>query len=894
MMIHPTSMPLNVNRPAYRYATAAILACLAPGSKLAGQTPCSAEAAALIGSAWQAYRADSIETADERFARADGLCRRNLDAKVGLGYTALRQGRLRAADSVFRIVTGADSTNADGWDGLSVTAYRRGDRQTALRAAQRALKLNPGNQDVRDLLLKLDPDWERAPRGAPIRPSALAVPARTRGDHFEVPDGSGWSRFFIKGVNMGVALPGKFPSEFPTDSTLYAGWLDTIATMGANSLRVYTILPATFYRAVRGWNLTHPNRALWLIHGVWTELPPGDDFDNREWKAQFRAEMRRVVDLLHGAASIPVRPGHAGGRYDADVSRWTLAYIIGREWEPFAVKAFDAKHRGTSAYRGRFLEVARGGAMDLWMAAQCDYLLGYEMDTWNAIRPIAYTNWPTLDPLSHITESNKDEERAWRKKAGRVIPGEELEYENDAISLDAMVVRSTAKNPAGWFASFHAYPYYPDFMVLDPDYNRARSSEGLSTYFGYLKELVRHHAGIPLVIAEYGVPSSRGMAHWQPQGWHHGGHDEMDQAHIDARLTREIRESGAAGGIIFAWIDEWFKKNWIVVDYEIPLENTRQWHNLMDAEQNYGILGMYAGEDGRTPVPGGEVSQWLALPVLQRNRDAAVAAPVALGVGWDESYVYLAVELEGMKDRPIRWDSAGLRIALDTYRRDRGQHQLPGGIVSSDIGFEFLADFRSPDDAQLLITPDYNQYAGANAIVNGDDYGAFARRPVTITSRDDGRLDSLFVITNRARFGRDGSFFPSMGYNRGRLRFGTAQASSLSDWYYDQTAGLLELRLPWALLNVSDPSTGTLLFEEKPPGGIGTAQSDGFRIGVYAYGKANGGGIIGALPALNRDGRWSADEFETWTWPTWDAPHWHQRLKPVYDSLAAVWDNGKD
>ena len=83
------------------------------------------------------------------------------------------------------------------------------------------------------------------------------------------------------------------------------------------------------------------------------------------------------------------------------------------------------------------------------------------------------------------------------------------------VSLDPSLVRATASNPAGWFASYHAYPYYPDFMLHDPGYNRARSSLGRSNYFGYLAELKRHHAGIPVLIAEYGVPSSRGDAHLQ-------------------------------------------------------------------------------------------------------------------------------------------------------------------------------------------------------------------------------------------------------------------------------------------------------------------------------------------------------------------------------------------
>ena len=79
----------------------------------------------------------------------------------------------------------------------------------------------------------------------------------------------------------------------------------------------------------------------------------------------------RVVDLLHGHASIPVRPGHAGGRYDADVSRWTIGYIIGREWEPFAVKDYDSRYGKARRFQGRFLRT-RGtvSAMDAWLAEQ--------------------------------------------------------------------------------------------------------------------------------------------------------------------------------------------------------------------------------------------------------------------------------------------------------------------------------------------------------------------------------------------------------------------------------------------------------------------------------------------------------------------------------------------
>src|SRR5207237_1278901 len=83
----------------------------------------------------------------------------------------------------------------------------------------------------------------------------------------------------------------------------------------------------------------------------------------------------------------------------------------------------------------------------------------------------------------------------------------------------------TAADLAGYFAAYHVYPYYPDFIDLDPGYGAARSAEGPSHYFGYLLDLRRHHAGRPVLVAEYGVPSSRGVSHLQTEGMHHGRRD---------------------------------------------------------------------------------------------------------------------------------------------------------------------------------------------------------------------------------------------------------------------------------------------------------------------------------------------------------------------------------
>src|SRR4051812_22701728 len=518
-------MTLNILAATGLRAAPIAIVFLPVRAELAAQITCPPKAVAVLDSGWVAYRAGSNSVAALQFDHVQRLCPDNLDAKVGLGFALLRLGQAGRADSMFRLVLSRTANNSDAWEGRARAALRLGDTTAGVAAGRQALTLAPKNADLRALLDRAAPDWSRSTFQR-ARPSNLQLVSRTLGQTFEIRVGNSWRPFYLKGVNLGVALPGHHPTEFPEDSVLYAGWLDTLAKMHANTLRLYTILPPAFYRALRGWNRSQPYRQLWLIHGVWAELPPRHDFADPGWEAGFQREMRSVVDLVHGNATIPARPGHAAGLYDADVSSWVLGYIIGREWEPFAVKAFDAR-RPSGSYRGRYLSVQQAPAMDLWLARQCDYMLGYEVDRFNALRPIAYTSWPTLDPLNHPTEPTTAEEAYWRKRTGRGSESKKLEYENDAVGLDPNLVEPTPANPAGWFASYHAYPYYPDFMLLDPGYQQARSREGPSSYFGYLRELVAHHRKIPTVIAEYGVPSSRGVAHLHPQGWSHGGHDEQ-------------------------------------------------------------------------------------------------------------------------------------------------------------------------------------------------------------------------------------------------------------------------------------------------------------------------------------------------------------------------------
>ena len=147
-------------------------------------------------------------------------------------------------------------------------------------------------------------------------------------------------------------------------------------------------------------------------------------------------------------------------------------------------------------------------------------------------------------------------------------------------------------------------------------------------------------------------------------------------AAIDVRLTKEIREAGLAGGILFAWIDEWFKHNWVVIDLEVPAERNRLWFNAMDAEQNYGLLGQYAGPERTTPELGGDPARWRALRAIARKRLAA--APRRVG---------RSLPLPGAPDRR--------RASRDPTRPATSSASTPTGATAANSGCRACWDLGS-------------------------------------------------------------------------------------------------------------------------------------------------------------------------------------------------------
>jgi len=187
-----------------------------------------------------------------------------------------------------------------------------------------------------------------------------------------------WERLYLKGVNIGVAMPGYFPVEFSLTFQDYLTWLTDIGKMNSNAIRVYTILPPAFYDALAFYNLHNHDRKLYLIQGVWAEEPADRNYFNKEFVNKYQAEIKKTVDVINGNAVLKPKPGHADGVYVSNVSKFVIGLLLGREWEPKSVLFTNNINKGVTKYTGNFVTINEGTAMEVWLARMMDFAVHYE------------------------------------------------------------------------------------------------------------------------------------------------------------------------------------------------------------------------------------------------------------------------------------------------------------------------------------------------------------------------------------------------------------------------------------------------------------------------------------------------------------------------------------
>jgi hypothetical protein len=593
------------------------------------------------------------------------------------------------------------------------------------------------------------PSW--APRPQDI--GGLSAVATVDGDRFLLHTEHG-DVDFLPGINMGSTVPGRQPGEVAITAEDVRRWLPLMGEMGFRVLRIYTILPPEFYEELAAYNTENEDAPIYLVQGVY--LPDESYVESRNLydpavTTAFSEEIDDAVAAVHGELEREPQLGRASGEWTADVSPWLAAWIIGAELEPEAIEESDATNADAPTHAGEyFVNTEEATPTTRWLAARMEETAAADAERGHAA-PVAFVNWSTLDPLTH--------------------PEEPLDLE-DLVGVDANTIAPTEAWPAGTFASYHAYPYYPDFLRYEPGL-QVEYEGRVDPYAAYLADLKEHHAGMPVLITEFGVPSSLGSAHIGALGRDQGGHSEQDAMEIDAEMLRMMHGIGLDGAFLFSWKDEWFKLTWNTQPRQIPPDRRQLWHDALTNEQYFGVVAT---------DPDGPVDE---VPRVIAEEDEAV-----LVVDIDESWVHLELELGEEPDEPVT-------LAFDVV--DGGADQLPGPIDSDGTADYAVVVEPGAEEAQAWVRAELDP-------VQYDGMPPPDPRPPPV----DGWMPQQLSL-NRARvIPSTGQEEPAEFFDVGVLRSGEMEPGedgydSRNTWRLDGST--LTMRIPWGLIGMADPSS---------------------------------------------------------------------------------------
>ena len=657
--------------------------------------------------------------------------------------------------------------------------------------------------------------------------------------------------FEIRGVNMGVGIPGEWATDYAIDKETYLRWFAWIQEMGANTIRVYTILHDDFYNAFYEYNEGR-EEPLWLIHGVWVndyvQNSHRDAYDD-DFLQTLLDDCRTVVDIIHGQKTLSLGYGLGSGSYRKDISQWVIGYILGVEWEDVTVAYTDHKYPDRNSYSGTYLYTTEDATPFEAMLCQVgDKIIEYESNRYKQQRLIAFSNWPTTDPFDY--------------------PYEIASFFKKCAKVDVEHIRTTKQFISGYFASYHVYPYYPDYLNYYEDTTGFSYTEDgrKNTYLTYLKMLTEHHS-IPVVISEYGVSTGRGMAQKDANtGRNQGNMSEQEQGQALIECYEDIMEAGCAGSCVFTWQDEWFKRTWNTM-HAVDLDNTPYWSDYQTNEQYFGLLAFDPGEEKSISYVDGDLSEWEEEDLVLASGDMEIS------MKYDEKFLYFLIYKQDFDP-----EEDVLYIPIDITQKT-GSTYCENYDLSFERACDFLMVIDGEDNSRILVQERYEVlravYLQETHVMNpytnpvDKDTPVFKEihlmlQTITLSLSELNNSDSIYTNVTYET------------YETGKLTYGNAnpeyeEFNSLADYIF--SGDYVEIRIPWQLLNFGNPSEMKIHDDYYENYGVEWITIDKMYVGAGSSGDS--------------DHRIPMGEFELEGWGK--TVTYHERLKESYYVLKEYW-----
>lgn len=646
--------------------------------------------------------------------------------------------------------------------------------------------------------------------------------------------------FEIRGISLDSSLPGHFATDFAVSGGQYLEWFDLIAQMGANTVRVPTIMDSGFYDAFYEFNAGR-EEPLYLIQALWVTDYAQDSHEDAlggDFFGQLKKDALTAVDVIHGHAFLAYAKTRGNGWYTKDISQWVLGITLGTSWRG-ETTAYTNHMREEEPYTGRYYSASQdAGRFESMLAELLDVLTVYESRKYQKQHLLSVVSEPATDPFDY----------EWLIKA----------QTGKCDRIDASHILSSEDVKAGFYVSYRFYDFCPDILSYLTPEEKVRLDgilaqiQGKEDYSAYLELLERYHE-IPVVIGDYGFSSSRGITRAVDGKC---GLNEKEQGEKLMELYQTCRGLGLSGVVISSWQDGWYRTDWNVYPM-IDKERGPFWHNVQSESQGYGLLAFDPGVEGEEVVLDGCGDEWEGYEPLIDNGFGR------LSCRQDEAYLYLLVE---------RKDERRLYIPFDITPKSGSTYYGREG-VKFEGGADFLLVIDGKEQARLLVHPYYDPWWAAwlQHIEHKDAYTV--ELP---DANEDDFVQMRMILKDDPWLSQDWSKRNAPVFDTGMLHYGNGDPDAPD---FDSRAdfcsrgNMTEIRIPWQLLNFSDPSAGKIHDDYYKHFGIEARSTDSISLGLG--GKEDGSLRIG---------------FEVFELKLWDRTvSYHQRLKQSYYVVRECW-----
>lgn len=647
---------------------------------------------------------------------------------------------------------------------------------------------------------------------------------KTNKDEINIAIDKKWQKLDIVGVNLDSIKPGNFPNEKKVTEEEYLNWLTIIEDMGANCVKIPDIMESDFYSALEKFN-KDKEEPIYIIQGIYfdeIDLKNGEDIQSKELEEKFKDNIELIVDSIHGN---PFASGETieNQYYKTDISKYLLGYTLGVEFASHDL-IYTELINNKKSYNGKYFYTSKdASSLESYIAETADYLVKYEYKQYKEQRLIGFIG--SSNNHKELKSSNKNEDSSI----------------NDYVNPNN--IKTKRKLKTGTFASYSLYPSYTSMK------------EYQNNLEGYLNELKRMHK-MPIIIGEYGVPSSRNSGDFNIDA-NKGYINEEEQGKALVNAYNAINNAKLAGSFIFELQDSWHRTSWNTKESKI-LDRAPFWSDAQDYSQNFGLVAFDPGKEKSESYPDNSISEWTDKDIINNNDD------ISLSMKSDEKYLYFMLKSKNTIDL----DKQDIYIYLD-ITPNSGSTKSSQLNLNFDNSVDFIIDIKDRENAKVLVHEYYNYFS-----FNENKKENQIRPDLISVKPDMDKFSPIYIESSPRMYVEDlDKVVDSMKLETGKLVYGNANPSnkdynSTSDFYIGDD--YVEIRVPWALLNFMDPSTKQIMDD------------------IYKYYGAEPMIInninVGATVKENEliKTKLESSKFRL---KSWIMPEYHQRLKKSYDII---------